>query len=298
MSKQVTIPIRAVVDINERAAVSRAAMLLESSLSAASGEPVTVRCRFEASLDALQGFEEPCILMISLLPEVANYRESWVEVEKRFRERCLALMSADGAIAFLCTVFRHVATGDSADPARLVRIRRLDLLAAELSREAGLFIVDLDRSLADIGASKLHTDYRLDGEYASQAAAKFIALAVLSAGLDAYLPFEVQDAARATVANVQLKLMGPVVAKRDMVLPSILKLGQGRRKQVVATIVDTDKDGYAGWLIHQMMTGQFGIRDAFAKLRQSVARRGLRSSMAIVLAAAWQALRSRTSVSK
>ena len=298
MSEQVTIPIRAVVDINERAAVSRAAMLLESSLSAASGEPVTVRCQFEASLDALQGFEAPCIIMISLLPEVANYRKSWVELERRFRGRCQALMSADGAVVFLCTVFRHVATGDSADPARLVRIRRLDLLAAELSRETGLFIVDLDRSLADIGASKLHTDYRLDGEYASQAAGKFIALAVLSAGLDAYLPFEVQDTARATVANVQLKLMGPVVAKRDMVLPSILKLGQGRRKQVVATIVDTDKDSYAGWLIHQMMTGQFGIRDAFAKLGQSVARRGLRSSMAMVLAAARQALRSRTSVGK
>jgi hypothetical protein len=298
MSEQVIIPIRAVVDINERAAVSRAATLLESSLSAASGEPVTVRCQFETSLNALQGFEERCIIMISLLPEVANYRDSWVEVEKRFRERCQALMSADGAVVFLCTVFRHVATGDSADPARLVRIRRLDLLAAELSRESGLFIVDLDRSLADIGASKLRTDYRLDGEYASQAAGKFIALAVLAAGLDAYLPFEVQDAARATVANVQLNLMGPVVAKRDMVLPSILKLGQGRRKQVVATIVDTDKDSYAGWLIHQMMTGQFGIRDAFAKLRQSVARRGLRSSMAIVLAAAWQALRTRTSVNK
>lgn len=298
MSEPVTISIRAVVDNNERAAISRAATLLESSLCAASGERVTVRCQFEASVDALQGFEEPGITIISLLPEVANYREPWAEVEKRFRERCQALMSADGAVVFLCTVFRHVATGDSADPARLIRIRRLDLLAAELSRETGLFVVDLDRSLADIGASKLHTDYRLGGECASQAAGKFIALAVLSAGLDAYLPFEVQDAARATVANVQLNLMGPVVAKRDMVLPSILKLGQGQRKQVVATVVDTDKDSHVVWLIHQMMTGQFGIRDAFAKLRQSVARRGLRSSMAMVLAAARQALRSRASVGK
>ncbi|MGO8910563.1 MAG: hypothetical protein ACLQDM_14760 [Bradyrhizobium sp.] len=298
MSEPVTISVRAVVDNNERAAVSQTAMLLESSLGAASGRPVTVRCQFAASLDALQGFEEPGITVISLLPEVANYREPWAEVEKRLRQQCQALMSADGAVVFLCTVFRHVATGDSADPARLVRIRRLDLLAAELSRETGLFIVDLDRSLADIGASKLHTDYRLAGECASEAAGKFIALAVLSAGLDAYLPFEVQDAARATVANIQLNLSGPMVAKRDMVLPSILKLGQGRRKQVVATVVDTDKDSHAGWLIHLMMTGQFGIRDAFLKLRQSVARRGLRSSMVMVLAAARQALRSRTSVGK
>jgi hypothetical protein len=298
MSDPVTIALRAVVDDSERAAVVRAAMLLENSLGAAAGEPVTVRYRFEATLDALQNTGEPCITIVSLLPEVANHREPWANVERRLRERCQAVMSADGAVVFLCTVFRHVATGDDADPGRLVRIRRLNLLAAELSREVGLFVVDLDRSLADIGASKLHTDYRLNGQYASEAAGKFIALAVLSAGLDAHVPFEVQDVARASVVDLQLNLLEPMIAKRDMVLPSILKLGQGRRKQVVATVVDTDKDSHAGWLIHLMMTGQFGIRDAIAKLRQSIARRGLRSSMAMVLVAARQAMRSRTSVGK
>jgi hypothetical protein len=298
MSDPVTISLRAVVDNNERAAVIQAATLLEKSLSSAAGEPVTVHCQFEASLHALQDAGEPCITIVSLLPEVANHRESWADVERRLRERCQALMSADSAVVFLCTVFRPVATGDGADLDRLVRIRRLNQHAAELSRETGLFVVDLDRSLADIGASKLRTDYRLDGQYASEAAGKFIALAILSAGLDAYLPFEVQDTARASVVDLQLNLVGPVVAKRDMVMPSILKLGQGRRRQVVATVVDTDKDSHAGWLIHLMMTGQLGIRDAFAKLRQSVARRGFRSSMAMVLAAARQAMRSRMSVGK
>jgi hypothetical protein len=298
MSDPVTISIRAAVDNNERAAIIRAATLLESSLGAAAGEPVKVSCLFEMSFDALQGAEVPCITIVSLLSEVANYLEPWADVERRLRKRCQALMSDDGAVVFLCTVFRHVATGDGTDRERLVRIRRLNLLAAELSRESGLFVVDVDRSLADIGASKLHSDYRLDGQYASEAAGKYIALAVLSAGLDAFVPFEVQDAARASVADVKLNLMGPVVAKRDMVLPSILKLGPGRRKQVVATVVDMDKDSHAGWLIHLMMTGQFGMRDGLAKLRQSIARRGLRSSMAMVLAAARQALRSRASAGK
>jgi hypothetical protein len=207
-------------------------------------------------------------------------------------------MSADGAVVFLCTIFRHVASGDSVEQSRLIRVRRLNLLAAELSRETGLFIIDIDRSLADIGAKKLHTDYRLNGQYASEAAAKFIALAVLSAGLDNYVSFEIQDAANAIVAETQLNLIVPAIAKRDMVLPNLLKLGQGRRKQVVATVVDTDKDSHAGWLIHLLMTRQFGIRDAFTKLKQSVARRGLRSSLAMVLAAARQALRSRTSIGR
>lgn len=298
MSDPVAIFIRAVVDDNERPAVVQAATLLESTLGAAAAKAVTVHCQFEASLDALPRTEGPYITIVSLLPEVANYAEPWADVEKRLRNRCQALTSDDGAVVFLCTVLRHVATGDGTDQDRLVRIRRLNLLAAELSRVYGLFIIDLDRSLADIGASKLHTDYRLDGQYASEAAGKFIALAVLSAGLDAYVPFEVQDAARASVSDVQLNLMGAVIAKRDMVLPSILKLGQGRRKQVVATVVDMDKDSHAGWLIHLLMTGQFGIGDAVAKMRQSIARRGFRSSMAMVLAAVRQAVGSRTSVGK
>jgi hypothetical protein len=298
MSDPATISLKASGDSNERAAVSLAATLLESSLSAAAGEPVTVRCQFEPSLDALKSSNEACVMIASLLPEVANYQEPWAAVESRLRESYQNLAAVDGAVVFLCTIFRHVPYGESADHSRLVRVRRLNLLAAEISRETGASVIDIDRSLADIGASKLNTDYRLGGQYASEAAAKFIALAVLSAGLDNYVSFEIQDAAKAIVAETQLNLIVPAIAKRDMVLPNLLKLGPGRRKQVVATVVDTDKDSHAGWLIHLLMTRQFGIRDAFTKLKQSVARRGLLSSLAMVLAAARQALRSRTSIGR
>jgi hypothetical protein len=298
MSDPVTIPIRAVVDGNERPAILQAAALLESSLAAAAGNAVTVHCQFDGTRDDGSASKVPEITIISLLPEVANYAEPWADVEKRLRQDCERAMSDDDAVVFLLTVFRHVATGDGFDQNRLVRIRRLNLLAAELSHDCGLFVIDLDRSLADIGASKLQTDYRLDGQYATEAAGKFIALAVLSAGLDAYVPFEAQDAAKITVTDVQLHLAEPLVAKRDMVLQSVLKLGQGRRKQVVATVVDMDNNSHTGWLIHLIMTGQFGVGDAITKLRQSVARRGLRSSMVLVLAAVRQAMRTRMSVRK
>jgi hypothetical protein len=298
MSDPVTVTVAAVVDSNERAAVGRAAALLESSLSTAASGPVTVRCQFDASLEAREGSGEACVVIASLLPEVANYQEPWSAVEGRLRQRYRALMSADGRIVFLCTVFRHVASGDGADQLRRIRIRRLNLLAAELSRETGLFIIDLDRSLADIGASKLQTDYRLGGQCAAEAAAKFVALAVLSAGLDDFVSFEIQDAAKAIVAETPLKLIGPALAKRDMFLPNMLKMGPGRRKQVVATVVDTDKDSHAGWLIHLLMTGQLGLGDAFAKLKRSIARRGLRSSLVMVLAAAREVVRSRASIGR
>jgi hypothetical protein len=298
MSDPVTICVKAVVDSHERATLGIAATLLESSLSTAAGAAVTVRCQFETSVDGLNGSGEPCIIISSLLPELTNYQEPWSEVENRLRQRYQALMSAEGNIVFLCTVFRHVAIGDGGDQLRRIRVRRLNLLAAQLSHETGLFIIDLDRSFADIGASKLDTDYRLSGQYASEAAAKFVALAVLSAGLDDFVSFEIQDSAKAIIAAKPLNLIGPALEKREMVLPHILKLGSGRRKQVVATMVDTDKDSHAGWLIHLLITRQYGMKDAFAKLKGSIARRGLRSSLAMVFAAAREIVRNRASLGR
>lgn len=293
MSDPVTITVKAAVDTNEQAAVRLAATLLENSLSAAAGEPVSVRCKFEASIEGLKGSDETCVIVASMLPEVANHGAPWAEVESRLRGRYQALTSVDGAVVFLCTVFRHVLSGDGNDQSRLVRVRRLNLLAAELSRETGLFVIDLDRSLADIGAFKLQTDYRLDGKYASDAVAKVIALAIVSAGLDAHVSFDVQDAARLTISEVQLTLATPGVIAPDTKPSNVLALGTGRRKQVVATVVDTNTEGHVGWLIHLMLTRKFGVKDAVAKLKRSIARRGLRASFTMVFSAIWQAVRGR-----
>jgi hypothetical protein len=294
------IVLQAAVDDSEQPAVRLAAERLASSLSTAAGHPVTVRCSFVASHDALDWSAADPVVISSLLPEVANYREPWPQVESRLRAAYQALAAKEGAVIFIATVLRHVPRAEAADRSelKLVRIRRLNLLAAELSRETGAYVIDLDRSLADIGASKLQTDYRLNGQYAAEAAAKFIALALLSAGLDAYVSFEIQDAAKAIIAGTQLNLIVPAVAAPDIVPSNVLKLGAGRRKQVVATVVDTDKDSHAGWLIHLLVTRQFGIGEALTKLKQSVARRGVRSSVVMVVAAIRQALRGRSRVGR
>ena len=65
-----------------------------------------------------------------------------------------------------------------------IRIRRLNLLVTEISRETGLFVIDLDRELADIGANNLKTDYLLAGSLATAVAANCIAKTVISYGLD------------------------------------------------------------------------------------------------------------------
>jgi hypothetical protein len=293
MSDPVSVTLKALVDDNERAAVSLAAARLQSALGAAAGAPVSVRCQFEETMDALKGSDEPCVIIVSMLPEVANHEEPWAKVESRLRESFQALTSIDGVVVFVCTVFRHVAVEQSADQSRLIRVRRLNLLAAELSRETGLFVIDLDRTLAAIGGVNLQTDYRLGGTYAAEAAAKVIALAVVSAGLDDYVSFDVQDAAKLAISEDQLSLAEPGTAAPDIKPSNVLALGAGRRRQVVATVVDTNTESHASWLIHLLFTGQLSVKDAAAKLKRSIARRGLRSSSAMLLTAFRQAVRGR-----
>ncbi|MBN9006617.1 MAG: hypothetical protein J0H40_14540 [Rhizobiales bacterium] len=294
MNEPVNISVRAAVGSSEQLSVSRAAELLTNSLSAAGNAPVFVSCQFEPSLDALAvRSDEPCVVIASLLPEVANFEQPWADVAARLRKTFHGLTADGDQVAFICTVFRHVPLIDKADTARRIRVRRLNLLAAEISRETGACVIDLDRSLADIGARRLDTDYRLGGSRAAEAVAKFTALAVISAGLDAFVPFEVQDAARKIVADRKIDLKSAGAVAPDMVLPNYLKLGSGRRRQVVATVVGTDKDDYAGWLVQLLLTRQLGIGDAFRKFWKSIARRGFWPSVAMVTVALRQAARGR-----
>ncbi len=139
----------------------------------------------------------------------------------------------------------------------------------------------------------MQTDYRLNGSYAAEVAARFTALAVISAGLDAFVSFEVQDQAKTMVAESRLDLASRQVAAPDIKPSNVLALGTGRRKQVVQTVVDTNAESHTSWLIQLMFSRQFGISDAVTKLKESIARRGWRASIVMILAAMQQLWRDR-----
>jgi hypothetical protein len=115
---------------------------------------------------------------------------------------CNGVLQGGSAGVFLCNVFRHVAgpvphryhgTPESLGE----RIRRFNLLAAEVSQATGAFVVDLDRALTRVGARALGTDYRLGGDAASAAGAEVLVATLFLAGLDAFLPAEVEAKALA-----------------------------------------------------------------------------------------------------
>jgi hypothetical protein len=105
---------------------------------------------------------------------------------------------ACGATAVVvCNVFRHVAGPPGhrhygAPESLRERIHRFNLLAAELSRQTGAYVFDLDRLLARTGARWLQTDFHLGGAAAAAAGAAELVSTLFKAGLDEYFPADVQ----------------------------------------------------------------------------------------------------------
>jgi hypothetical protein len=114
---------------------------------------------------------------------------------------CETILQETATGVFLCNVFRHIpekahryfGTGESLRE----RVQRFNLMAAEISHDTGAFVVDLDRALADLGGRPLGSDYRLGGKAAAVAGAETLVATMLRAGLDDFVPPDVQEKAAA-----------------------------------------------------------------------------------------------------
>lgn len=267
---------------HEVAAVELAARRLSEALTAAAGETWLVDCERIETPDALAPAGDEGLLITSLLAEALDPARAWELVEADLWRRCRSL--AEGRIVYLMTVFRHVSPlGDlAAARATRTRIRRLNLLAAELSRQTGLYVIDLDRAFADMGAVALETDYRLSGPRAMAAAALMIAETVLTTGLDALVPFEVQEAARPRLA--------PAEAPATMAT-NTLAVASGRRTQTASVI--GRKEDQVGLYARRLLSGRMRLADVLRVASQAIARRGLWYCLALVGRETMRAVRSR-----
>lgn len=278
------IPLQALVTDAEAPAVSLAARQLSQALSAAAGEAYLVELQRGTSAVALAPVKAGGLLIASLLDEALNPARPWEGVEMELRRLCRDL--APSRTLYLLTVFRHVAADNDIAAARLrrTRIRRLNLLAAELSRETGLFVIDLDRALADIGAAGLETDYRLAGDRAVEVAALTIAQTLLTTGLDAFVPFEIQEAAR--------PLLTPERTTPAAVMPTnILAVRSGRRTQ--SAEVRGRKEDQVALYTRQVLRGRMRLRDVAQVVAKAIARRGLWYCLGLVGREALRTLRGR-----
>jgi hypothetical protein len=285
------IPILAVVTTNERAVVEAAAGRLADALSKATGEIWACRCDFATDLSAISGATAGSVVVTSLCVQLARLDTPWADLEQDLRVSYSALCETGDPI-MICTILRHFegeTDREKADHTRR-RLRQLNLLATELSREYGALIIDLDRILADIGARRLNTDYRLGGAAAVDVAAKAVAVSIVANALDAFAPVAAQDAARAILESYR-----PSVATGPEIKPTnLMALGRGRRKQLASTVTDTVQENHVVWLIRQVLSRQIGPSEAFDKLVQAVRRRGARESAALLASGIARLFRSQT----
>ena len=198
----------------ERAALIAAFEQLCECLGAASGITWPARLEFRPSTSAVD--LSATIVIASLMPELARDDEPVPQIVRRWQQNCSSLIAAAIPAVFVCTVFRHVADYPAnpkpEEPALIERIRRLNLVAVELSRETGVLVIDIDRIFAHIGARALRTDHRLSGPSAAEVAGYTIVSSILASGLDDFIPLEIQE--RAKQFQGSLAQIGSFIGRR------------------------------------------------------------------------------------
>jgi hypothetical protein len=218
MSELGAINIEALVDPVEKPGLIAAAEQLSDHLGAAAQDsPWRVRLNFRPMGSAVPLAPTTSVAVVSLLPEAGRTGELISETEARWRSY-LSLLKASGAPVFVCTVFRHVADRDIPGVVSpvLERIRRLNLMAADLSHDLDVAVIDIDRAFAHIGGRRLQTDYRLSGVMAAEVAGHTIAWSLLSSGLDDVVDPALQERAKAILGDLQQidALIGRRLAQR------------------------------------------------------------------------------------
>lgn len=195
---------------SERDAVIAAAEQLSECLGppGGTGWPVNLQLR-EPDFDG--EWPPGTVTVVSLLPDVLRLNRPVAAVEAGWRRRLEAIGPEHASAVLLVNVYRHVAD-PGLRPALAERIGRLNLLAAELSREFGSGVVDVDRVFALFGAAELQSDFRLQGPIAAEVAGHAIVSCLFGLDLVGGVPVAVQEEAR--MRHGGLSEIGPTVRRR------------------------------------------------------------------------------------
>jgi hypothetical protein len=271
-----TLAVAAVVDAAERAAVGLAAERLGACLEHATGTSWSVNVRF-LDTPADTDVERQALVIASLLPELRQLDEPSAMTAARWRAFFKSLPGEGAPAAFLCTIFRHVGSAadrwqNRAPPVAIERIRRLNLLAAEISQATGVNIIDIDRVFAHVGARALRTDYRLGGELATGLAADTIVTTVLTVGLGERLPPDAQDRALAFHAQRSAAALAHALA----VSAASLRLTTARHgavRQTFAAIKPVLTPHTTRELLRDVRHGRATLRAVAPVILQKVLRR-------------------------
>ena len=233
--------------------------LAVNTLNAALSGHASFAVEWADSKEALAANAAP-IMILSLLPDLWS-AEPWEAVAAAWHSLAQRLQA--GAVGpsspvFVTTIVRHLPPEQRS---LMQRLRQLNLLAAELSQQSGLLLIDLDRVLAHQGAAALRTDARLGGEAGQIAAAEAMVSSLLGYGLAPFVEDATLDAAIAVhEAKMAFRRSGLTV---DQAV-TLERQQIGRRMQMFITRGrDFDRRSLDG-LIRDLKFGRIG-HAAFAR---------------------------------
>ena len=204
MSTPAPIIIAAQVDLVEQPGLIAAAEQLSRLLNAASKTLAWhVQLHFHALDAKIAASPSPSAIVVSLLPETGHIGEPIAVTKARWRDY-LGSLQVTGAPVFVRTIFRHLPNRfrDGRIVPLLERIRRLNLMAAELSHDIGVAVIDIDRAFAHTGGRVLKTGYRLAGDLATEVSAHTTVWSLLSFGLDDVVDPDLQEKAKTLLGDL------------------------------------------------------------------------------------------------
>lgn len=111
-------------------------------------------------------------------------------------EPVVEALLANGVAVAIVNAFRHVKEAlafqsDDTTPSLRERVRRLNLLIAQLSQRTGCFVLDVDRPLAQVGGATLQADCFGGNERAAELVLDEFAALALDALPDCLMPLEI-----------------------------------------------------------------------------------------------------------
>jgi hypothetical protein len=263
------ISILALGTAEENAAIRMAMMRISEAAIEAGGPAFDVAT---AALSEVVGVSVD-LAIASMLPEAEADEEPWTSTERKLGN-AIAGLSQNVRKLYICTVFRH-ATGPDWR-ARLARIRKLNLLALELSRETGAFIIDVDRMLADAGARSFHTDFRLTGPLATEAVAREIVSTLVATGFGSTYPRPARERLSALLDGWRPPRVTP-----QGTTPRAWIDTRARNVRAIGGAFSSPEDS-AVFALRRLVRGQISLSVGFELAARMIRKHGVKSAMITV----------------
>ncbi len=267
--------IEAVLSDGERRALLSASEELRHCFALGNDCVFPIEVHFHSALSAIKVDSGPALIVTSLLLELNEPEETLAAVEARLRAAFSALKRDGISAVFLCTIFRRIDPETNIDDpvavgARIERIRRLNLLATELSHDLDINIIDFDRSFAHIGGRSLGTDFNLHGSTAVEVAKHLITSTFFAAGLDDFCSPELQEAA---MAIYEQRRTGIVAPPRPVLSAGTLRLSLTNKGKRLQTFASNLKGRRLRDLWLSLMTGRATATETLLAVLRAARRR-------------------------